>query len=513
MPSDDDLRSEEQAEENSDSRAAQYAARLSGALPTDLNDVPSVGWEDVEQEAHRAALFNTGILTPRVRISPFAMADVDHWTRIFGQRMSVACSTGEPLDFKNIENMEGWKEFVAERSGVSTDFNVEESLADFFALMFSRSPELRPQESCSSPLRWQFMNFAINEVRDQQILQARTAGDIFASTLATEALWEQWKAFLVAYMQDEKVQRAAAKALGNIQTEPSMTCSGFGTHRGTLKPATAEEIDEILKLMRDVRRDPRLSKIMRLAGRYWRQAVDIQRNKVEHRMSDDQIVDTGADLRSALPAELARLTHPLLKLQLLGRVASRSVLIRTAADHKVQVRGPIIVAVDESGSMNASSHRTKNTRREEAKAISVALANLAHLQNRWFGMLSWACQGQTRFWTIPPRAPHYTKSLIEYASHFFNGGTYLPLPQITQIIEELCGGGIRPDVVLITDGDVPLIQNETAAFIEWRKRREVKIFGLALACASPLLEQISTNYYPVPDLDFGEEAVKSVLGI
>ncbi len=176
------------------------------------------------------------------------------------------------------------------------------------------------------------------------------------------------------------------------------------------------------------------------------------------------------------------------------------------------LRGPIVIATDESGSMNLRT-RTGNTRREEAKALGVALANLAHLQGRWFGAMSWSAAKQVRSWTVPPRAAEYPQRLVEFAGHFYNGGTYLPLDELRELVDEACRGGLRPDIVLITDGDVPRQQPEIESFLAWRKRRDVRLFGIAIATPSPLLEYVSTNYYLVPDLGFDQAAITHALGI
>jgi len=79
-----------------------------------------------------------------------------------------------------------------------------------------------------------------------------------------------------------------------------------------------------------------------------------------------------------LPVELARLADPEFELDALRRIVERQALCREHHAIEPVGKGPIIVVLDESGSMDGEKCHT-------AKALALALAWIARQQRRWCG--------------------------------------------------------------------------------------------------------------------------------
>jgi uncharacterized protein with von Willebrand factor type A (vWA) domain len=120
----------------------------------------------------------------------------------------------------------------------------------------------------------------------------------------------------------------------------------------------------VAALFRRVRSDSSLRRICELAGRFRRVTQSKQRMKATHGLDDVVGVEPGGDVGRLLPSELARLVIPELELDTLRRIAEREALCRE--HHAVEPigKGPIVVSVDESGSMEGE----KNPHRQSAGA-------------------------------------------------------------------------------------------------------------------------------------------------
>jgi uncharacterized protein with von Willebrand factor type A (vWA) domain len=94
-----------------------------------------------------------------------------------------------------------------------------------------------------------------------------------------------------------------------------------------------------------------LRRICDHAGRLRRLAQSRQRLKTAHGVDEVAGVEPGGDLGRLLPAELARLMLPETELDALRRLAERQALSLQLRGSEPVGKGPVMVVVDESGSM------------------------------------------------------------------------------------------------------------------------------------------------------------------
>ena len=86
---------------------------------------------------------------------------------------------------------------------------------------------------------------------------------------------------------------------------------------------------------------------------------------------------------------------PELELDTLRRIAERQALCREHHAVEPVGKGPIIVSVDESGSMEGEKAHT-------AKALALALAWVARRQRRWCGLVAYSGDTGERLLALPP---------------------------------------------------------------------------------------------------------------
>src|SRR5438874_7781455 len=126
----------------------------------------------------------------------------------------------------------------------------------------------------------------------------------------------------------------------------------------------------IAALYRRVRNNPTLRRICELAGRYRRVAQSKQWRKATHGLDDVVGVVLDGDLGRVLPHELAKLAIPEFEDDTLRRLVERQLQCREYHSTEPVAKGPIIVSVDESGSMQGDKAHT-------AKALALAMAWIA----------------------------------------------------------------------------------------------------------------------------------------
>lgn len=170
-----------------------------------------------------------------------------------------------------------------------------------------------------------------------------------------------------------EAQRDASEGLEQVAFGP---VPGTGTVQGEVRPSTPARA-----LAGRIRNDHRLRRIALLAGRFKRIAAQKRRTKVRHGADEVADVEQGADLGRLLPTELGKLVHPRLRVLGLRDLAERRALQYALRGSEVLGKGPLVVCLDKSGSMDGSSDVW-------ATAVSLALLDVAQRERRPFALLA-----------------------------------------------------------------------------------------------------------------------------
>ena len=305
-------------------------------------------------------------------------------------------------------------------------------------------------------------------------------GDALASGIAVEKLLEELRPQMkqVAQPPDaaalrRTVRSACERASAAVDKMRELTngldqvafvpSPGRGTIPGDSRPGVTAR-----SLAVRIRDDHRLKRIALLAGKFKRIAAAKRRMKVRHGADEIGDVEQGADLGRLLPAELAKLVHPRLRLAMLRDLSERRCLQYQLSGTEALGKGPLVVALDKSGSMDGAADVW-------ATAVALALLDVAQRERRPFAMLSFD-EGIKHEVVVP------VGGALPEAALFVScgGGTDIAnvISRGLDIIEHHSGTLRHADVVVITDGGSP---TERAAELHTRAASlGVTILGFAI---------------------------------
>lgn len=420
----------------------------------------------------------------------------------------------------------------------------EKAVADFHAAAYEPSPELA--EKCQDPLRHDFVKTLMetpefNEVRVSTVLNqaaAECATAAFANQFAAR-VEEARKAEAQqcskpagrdgapggkakkggagtdpAMAADIATMKAAAKAVAEAKKavdEVNDAAAMCGLGAG--EPGSPRDLKRITEVYKRVKRSPRLKKIAELAGRFRRVAASKQRQKVAHGVDEVIGVTVGAELARLIPAELMKLADPDLELDVSRRLLEGQTQVREVRAVEPVGRGPIVVVVDESGSMSG-------TKIETAKALALALAWVARRQNRWVALVGFSGGSTVEPGSIHlqhPRKPDEA-GLLAWLEHFFGNGTDLdvPLVELPAMWNEFVKVGMprgKTDMIMISDGLVRVPPHIQESFNAFKTREKVKLTVLCVQGTGSNINVVADEVHHVPAISPDGEAVGSILSV
>lgn len=363
----------------------------------------------------------------------------------------------------------------------------------------------------------------LSELPQYQGLLANVQGDPDLAAVATAQLLEAIAPLLPAMLGEEDKQqepqspREARRAARKAANEPStgqelramlgQACDGAsktaaevrealgGLAPGLDAPPPAHEQDsaERLRLAERLRDDEDLRRAMLLAGRLRR--VSASTRKERDPMGCEEVVGLtqGADLPRVLPMELGLMRNPATRMLQLSKLAERKLQQYDLVGTTPQGRGPVVVLLDESGSMRCHDRHTW--------ATAVALACLGHAarESRPCTVIGFNGRVQSirrldasgAAWT---HSPHNVASVeavaggcaamaMAIATSSPRGGTDFEAP--VRIALDLEDGVTkdRADLVLVTDGQASL-PTGIMDRLDAAKQDGLRVFGLTVGGGS-----------------------------
>jgi uncharacterized protein with von Willebrand factor type A (vWA) domain len=263
----------------------------------------------------------------------------------------------------------------------------------------------------------------------------------------------------------------------------------------------------IAALYRRARGDPTLRRVCELAGRYRRVAQSRQRRKAAHGLDDVVGVVTDGELSRLLPHELAKLAVPEFEDDTLRRLVERQTMCREYRATEPVAKGPIIVCVDESGSMHGEKGHT-------AKALALALAWVARHQKRWVALVAYSGDSGERLLPLPP-GRWDEAALMDWLSEFIGRGSSLDVPvrEMPRIYQELKAPAGKTDVLFVTDALCRIPADLQARFRSWKQQVQARLISLVIDSPAGDLAALSDELHLVQSLAATEEGVGRALSI
>ena len=149
---------------------------------------------------------------------------------------------------------------------------------------------------------------------------------------------------------------------------------GLAPGMGTAPPSYEQDDTTRLTLAEMLISNPAFAEVLRRAGKLRRMA-DAKAKRKAPGVGTIVGLERGADLGRVLPSQLARLKHPKLRMLVMKDFADRALMQYRIESQEPQGRGPIILMVDESGSMEGNPNMW-------AKAAVIAAIRQGQAQKR-----------------------------------------------------------------------------------------------------------------------------------
>lgn len=354
----------------------------------------------------------------------------------------------------------------------------------------------------------------IDEARNAKELaeQADTAEDI--SQEVTEMLEQTAERMASqARAEDTRLRRLAKQLdqdLSQVQTE---------THNRFLKEAitVAQNLDDAtqeaeswglavggghqsspgrqIELGKRLAGNDKLKKLAKMVGRMKHQALALRRKNFERTSDEVFEVGIGSELSRLLPHELVSLQHPLLRQDFIRRFVDNELLQYDLRGVEAQGRGPLIVCLDGSSSMQGDKEVW-------AKALTLTLIEIARRERRRFRAICFS-SAEAPLYSVDlnTRVRHEADmdKVLELAEYFPGGGTNFEKPldaALACIKEGPCPASARQgrtrflfqesrfqrsDIVFITDG-------ECRVHADWAERFAVEKNVLGFSLFSILID-------------------------
>jgi uncharacterized protein with von Willebrand factor type A (vWA) domain len=398
-----------------------------------------------------------------------------------------------------------------------------EILADAHAACFEIKPQLADNPIDRVRAKW-YETLLDNP--DYHALHTQTAMNATLAEIGSKQVADQWSAYVAELTEQEqqtineggeepiqsemKRLRSCAKAVKDASgdvSEAQAAAAGLGIG----EPGQQLSGAPLLKLFQQIRNDADLRRIIDLAGRYRRVAQSKQRQKKIHGRDDTVGVELSGDVARMVPAELALLTVPELELDVMRRIVERQVLSRQYRGIEPVARGPIVICVDESGSMSGEPIAN-------AKAIALSLAWVAKFQRRWCALVGFSGGTEGTRLALPPDKWDQD-ALIEWLTHNYGGGTTLdvPIAELPNVYwPEFVASGLqrgKTDVVIITDAIVHCPDEMRGAFLAWKSREKAKCHGIIIGSDPGDLADLCEETHCVDCLSVDTESVTDLLGM
>ncbi len=235
-----------------------------------------------------------------------------------------------------------------------------------------------------------------------------------------------------------------------------------------------------LELGRRLARNKKLGELARMVGRFKQDARALKRKTLERGVAEAYDIELGSELGRLIPAELLAMHHPVLKRDFHRRVLEGTVLQYRLRDDEQKGKGPMVVCIDVSSSMQGDKEMW-------SKAVALTLMDIARRQRRLFRAVMFS-SGEVSLKVLDlNRERRYQPDLnkvVEMAEYFPGGGTDFETP-IDAAVELLGEKKLkRGDIVIITDGESQVSPEWLARLRERKDDLDFSIFAVLVDVGS-----------------------------
>lgn len=415
-----------------------------------------------------------------------------------------------------------------------TQTDLIETFTDSFQLMFE--PDLTVCEHLdeNAAKRAPFIKEAMESpnmeaLRTQTMLDpefSRVAAEKFAQTYIAYAekqaqldaaaqrngLNDQQKADRKALAQSMGVENALQNAKKEVQ-DAADTAAALGIGSGSGEAGAIG--DGVKKWFSSARKDPVIRRIAEFAGRFRRMAEGLRRTRSQHGQDECVGIELGNSIPNLCPAELCALGIADLEWHAMRKFAERGMQQRSWNGAEPKKRGPMIILVDESGSMEEGEKILA------AKGLACALIWIARKQKRDVVLIGFnheheiaeleqkTCMMRAKDWFDVTKL----QQVEQWMQRGADGGTSFPakyIPTFHQTLRQ------PADVITISDGCWGCQPEDEAQFNKWRQTTQTRMITLLVGVSKEHGQKaaiISNEVHFLTNLSTTEQGVERVLTI
>lgn len=285
--------------------------------------------------------------------------------------------------------------------------------------------------------------------------------------------------------------KAMAQAMQETkQTKDSLKSLLGGTSAGSgdveLKKVP---LRDQMSLAEKIASNKQMKEIADWAGRF--KQIARKKQKTKHKDSMERSgVTLGNDIERLLPMELGLYTHPITKNDFLRRFVEGQTMQYEQKGHEVLGKGPIVLCLDQSGSM----HKLDT----QSKGFTLALMSIARKQRRDFCLILFSTR--TKIFKYE-RGKIKSSDMINLAQTFLGGGTdfALPLDRAMNVINE--SRFKQADIVFVTDGEDRVKDSFLEVFNKKKREKNCNVLSLTIGSNIKTVNQFSDKVVQVKDFD------------
>lgn len=320
-------------------------------------------------------------------------------------------------------------------------------------------------------------------------------------------------------MDPSQVRQSARSAMSDVnehldEVDRTLSAVGWGSQNAGPGAMSAAAVKQAVADR--LRAQTRIKQIMDLAGRLKNVMRQCQAAKVRHGCSEVTDIEKGSEVARMLPSESTLMRHPKGKLFLFRKLLERSTLQYKLEGKEPTGKGPVIVCVDDSSSMDSS-------REVWSKAVALALLEMARMQKRGFAYCLYSSRLGTQYVEKKGDGVRVGDLLDALTSHR-GGGTNFDAPldwALTQV--EKHDRLKDADIIFISDGECQARQIDSHK--KRLKKTGARVHGIALgptavnAKGPGTMVDFCETVYPISELrldkstDEQDSATNAVLSL
>jgi len=317
------------------------------------------------------------------------------------------------------------------------------------------------------------------------------------------------------------IRQAARQGLSEAEQEIDSTNQAIKAYSGGYDQGgfglakNGHSTKQKLDLAHKVRASEKLKQIAELCGRLTRIALAVQKAKVKHPPDEIASIEVGNNVARMLPSELCLLTDPELEDLFVLKFIEKRLPQYELIHHEPQGRGPIILAIDESGSMDEPAVPNESTTKEVwSKGIALALLAIARLQKRDIAIIHFASRNQikTQFFIKGQASP---EEALQIAEFFYDGGTAFE-PWMEKTLELIDQSTFdKADVICVTDGLASISSPVKTNWLQTKAARGMRAFGILIGTdeGASVLASITDAMLPLDMLKNDDPILQTIFSI